>query len=484
MKKIFDNSIINKIRKVPIEVKVAVAYVICSVLQKCLSFITLPLFTRLLTKEQYGELTIYQSWSGIISIFMTLNLAYGSFQTAMVKFEDDRDGYISSIEGICLVLFGLVLLVYLPFRNAWNVLFELPTWVMLMLFLEILFTTALQFWSGKKRFEFKYKSVVVITLLISILSAIMAYLFIINSDEKGYARIAGYAFTSIVFGGVLFFVNLIRGKKIYNKVYWKYSLEFNIPLVIYYLSQVIFNQSDRIMISHMVGKESAAVYGVAFSLAIVLIFVINAINNSYVPWFYGKLKNGDAETNKNVSFTIAIIIAILFLGVIWFAPEIILVLAGPQYLEAVYVIPPVSISMLLLFYAQLFVNVEFFYEDKKGLVWASVGSAIINIILNCIYISKYGYIAAAYTTLISYIIFVISNYLTMKNSMKKRQIQDTFFDYKKLILLFIGMCIATAIGSMMYSILWVRVSLAIIMLIVIFIFRKSLIKVFKQISDK
>ena len=90
--------------QIPIAVKVSIAYAVCSILQRCLSFITLPLFTRLLTTEQYGQYTIYQSWQGILSIILTLNLAYGSFATAMVKFEKDRDGYISAVEGICLLL--------------------------------------------------------------------------------------------------------------------------------------------------------------------------------------------------------------------------------------------------------------------------------------------------------------------------------------------------------------------------------------------
>ena len=83
---------VNKIKKryneIPLTVKVSTSYAVCSILQKCLSFITLPLFTRLLTTEQYGQYTIYSSWSGILMIFLTLNLAYGSFQTAMVKFEE------------------------------------------------------------------------------------------------------------------------------------------------------------------------------------------------------------------------------------------------------------------------------------------------------------------------------------------------------------------------------------------------------------
>ena len=73
-------------RKIPLTVKVSISYTVCSILQNCISFITLPLFTRLLTTEEYGQFTIYGSWSSILMIFITLNLAYGSFSAAMIKF--------------------------------------------------------------------------------------------------------------------------------------------------------------------------------------------------------------------------------------------------------------------------------------------------------------------------------------------------------------------------------------------------------------
>ena len=73
------NKFRKKLNEIPLTVKVSTSYAICSILQKCLSFITLPLFTSCLTTEQYGQYTIYTSWSGILMIFLTLNLAYGSF---------------------------------------------------------------------------------------------------------------------------------------------------------------------------------------------------------------------------------------------------------------------------------------------------------------------------------------------------------------------------------------------------------------------
>ena len=213
--------IIDKWNDLPLTVKVSTAYAICSILQKCLSFITLPIFTRLLTTEQFGQVTVFNSWQGILTIIITLNLAYGTLSTAMVKYDDDREGYISSVEGVFLLLAGVFLAVYIPLRDYWFKLFELPTYIMILMVMEIIAANALLMWTGKKRFEFRYKSVVAITLAMSLISPIIQLLLVVNIDEKGYGRIIGAAAVTIAVGGFFFVFNLVKGKRIYNKKYWK-----------------------------------------------------------------------------------------------------------------------------------------------------------------------------------------------------------------------------------------------------------------------
>ena len=478
------NTIKEKWNKIPLTVKVSTSYAICSILQKCLSFITLPLFTRLLTTEQYGQYTIYSSWQGILMIFLTLNLAYGSFQTAMVKFEDRRSEYITSIQGICILLSVIFLALYLPFREMWNQLFELPTLFVLIMVSEIIFTTATQLWMERNRFEFKYKSVVAITLLTSILSPVLAYVLVSCTEEKGYARIIGYASINVIVGLIVFIQNTKRGKKLFNKEFWKYALGFNIPLLAYYLSQVIFNQSDRIMISHMTGTGEAAMYGVAYNLAMILTFVLNAINGSYVPWIYGKIKKGRGIENKQISIVLIILMGLMILCVIWFAPEIILIMAGKKYEAAIYVVAPVAMSLLLLFYCQLFINVEFYYEEKKMLVYGSVGAAILNIVLNYFLIPLFGFVAAGYTTLASYIVFALSNYYTMRLVLKKRNLPDNMYDYKALLWLFIVFMIVGFVGVALYENLVVRIIVALFVLVLMILNRNKFIVELKSIKER
>lgn len=473
----------QKWENIPLTVRVSMSYTICSILQKCLSFITLPLFTRLLTTEQYGQYTIYSSWMGILTIFLTLNLAYGSFQTAMVKFENNRSEYINSIQGICLLLSIIFITVYLPFKSYWNKLFELPTIIVLLMISEIIFQTSTQLWMGKMRFEFKYKPVVAVTLLVSILSPILAYVLVNLTEEKGFARIIGYSLINIITGLVIFILNKKRGR-FYNKEFWRYALSFNIPLLVYYLSQVIFNQSDRIMISHMKGASEAAMYGVAYNLAMLLTFVLNAINNSYIPWLYDKMKNNHEEENKKISLTLVLIMGTMILFVIWYAPEIIRIMAGEKYSSAIYVVAPVSISLLLLLYSQFFINIDFYYEQKKELVYASICAAIINIILNYLFIPKLGFVVAGYTTLISYIIFTFINYITMRMFLRKNSIPDNLYDYRLLLILLILFFLSSFLGVFLYNFLIVRLVITFIILAFIYFNRFSFIRTIKNLKER
>lgn len=463
------------------EVQASTAYIICSVFQKCLSLITLPLFTRLLTKEEYGIGTVYSSTIAIVIIFTTLYLPYGSFSPAMMKFENDRDGYISSVDTICVLFTAIYFGVYFLFKDFWNGLVELPTGLMVCMGFEMLMSTAIQLWMGKARFEYRYKSFVIVTLLSSILGTVCSLVAVILLPDKGVVKVLASGVVVCLIGFVILLRSIIQGKKCFNKEYWKYALSFNLPLIPYYLSQMIFNQSDRLMINKMTGRSDAAMYGVACSLAFVMTFVLNAINNSYVPWMYRKIKEGELQANKTISVMIAVIMAVLLMGIIALAPEIILIMAGEQYTAAIWVVPPVTMSLLLLFYAQLFINVEFYFEEKYKLVGASIFAAIMNIVLNYFGIQVFGFVAAGYTTLISYLLFAGCNYLAMRTVCKERGIGGGMYNYKALILLFVGFAVTGFFFTTLYPYRVVRIGIIGVGLLNMYLFKDRIISVANQL---
>ena len=470
--------------KAPNMAKISAAYAICSIVQKCLSFLTMPLFTRLLTLEQYGQYSVYFSWSSIITILTTMNLQYGSFSRAMVKFSDSRNQYISVIQTICLLLSLVFLIIYLPLREYFNQFFELPTFLVVIMIIEIMANMAISSWAGRNRFEYKYKGVIFVTLLTSLLAPVIALILVLNVAEKGYARIIGYSIVTIVIGSCFFIYNYIRGKSPFRKDMWKYAFSMNAPLIFYYLSQVIFNQSDRIMISQMVGLDKAAIYSVAYNLAIVLNFVVDAINNSYVPWLYEKIRDGKESANGKISILIAILIAFLLLGIIALAPELVYILADAEYAEAKWIIPPIAMSVLLLLYSQFTINIQFYYEKNIFLVFASIGAALVNIGLNYWLIPIFGYYAAAYTTLASYLLFALGNYIFYLILLKKNKQKNKMYNVPILLLiLFVFMGIGF-LAMYLYNYSIVRYVIIGVVLLALLISSKFLIKFVRKLLAK
>ena len=161
-------SFINKFKNATVEVKATLSYTICNIIQRCMSFITLPLFARILTEAENGKTHYFQSVEAIVTIFISLNLAYGSFNRAMVKYEDKRDEYISSVNGIVAILGALFLAIYLPFKDFFNGILNLPTILVVFMIAHIVFSHATACWQAKKRFEYDYKKIIaqMLTLII------------------------------------------------------------------------------------------------------------------------------------------------------------------------------------------------------------------------------------------------------------------------------------------------------------------------------
>ena len=75
-------------------------FIISNIALKGMSFITTPIFTRILDVSDYGVTSVFVTWEGIISIFASLSLAGGVYNVAMTKYEGDIDNYTSSMLGL------------------------------------------------------------------------------------------------------------------------------------------------------------------------------------------------------------------------------------------------------------------------------------------------------------------------------------------------------------------------------------------------
>ena len=89
------------------------------------------------------------------------------------------------------------------------------------------------------------------------------------------------------------------------------------------------------------------------------------------------------------------------------APEVVKILASKPYWEGIVIIPPVVLSNYIIFVYTMYVNVEHYYKKTVRISLYTAVAAVINLVLNYIFIPYFGYVAAAYTTIVSYVVALI-----------------------------------------------------------------------------
>jgi len=462
--------------------KASLWFVICNFVQKGISMLSVPIFTRLLTTEQYGIYTVFQSWYSIITIFATLNLYSGIFNVGMSKYEEDSDGYLISLQSLCTLITGSLFVIYTTNTSFWNSLFGLSSIFMYAMFVELFFAPAFTFWSAKERYNYRYKRLILATVIFSIGSPLLGVIAVLNTTYKSEARIISYVFVQATIGLFFYIYNATRAKKILNMKYWKYALSFNIPLVPHYLSQIILSQSDRLMINSMVGATQAAIYSVTYNVSSLMQLVINAINSSFIPYTYSMLKKKQYKEIAVSANGIIALVAVATMGFMLMGPEIISAFAPKSYYEAIWAMPPVSAAIFFMFQYPLYGNVEFYFGENKFVTLASVGGAILNIILNWLLIPIFGYIVAGYTTLVCYILYAVGHYIIMKIVLKKHNIMSDIYDIK-----FILICSVAVIGFMIltivvYHVTIIRYSILITGIVSVIFCRQRIMRILKNIK--
>ena len=468
------NLIKNKYKTVPLPVKASIWFAFCNILQKGISMITVPIFTRILTTEQYGVFSVYQSWYSIITVFATLNLYYGVFNNGMIKYSNNRDTFTSTMQGLTTTITGILLVFYLLFPDFCNRFLGLPEILIIAMFAQLFFEPAYSFWASRQRYEYKYRNLVIITLIITIISPLFGFVAVLNTTYKAEARVFSFVLIQVCVGIFFYVKNLWKGKAFFKFEYWKFALAFNIPLIPHYLSQSILQQSDRLMISSMVGTTDAAIYSVAYSVSILMVLVTSAINNSFVPYTYNCLKERKIEQLKKSTNALIVLVGLGTFFVVAFGPEVIKIFAPKEYYDAISIIPPVSASVYFMFLYPLFGNIEFYFEENKFVMLASITGAIVNVILNYIFIPIFGYVAAGYTTLICYMLFSGGHYIFMKKVLKKHNFINNVYDARFIFLFSCVVILAITSMLFVYNNIILRY-LLIILIVVLVIFKRNLI---------
>lgn len=476
-------SLLKKYDSLSVVAKATLWFVFASTLQKAISVVTTPIFTRLMLPEQYGQVSAYNSWLETLTILTTLRLNWVVFNKGMSKFKDGRDDYTSTMQTITASLAGLLMVIYLLFRRQFNALTELPTMIMVAMIAELFVTPATSFWTLRKRYEYQYKQVVLRTVSMVVLSALLGIAAVLVTEQKGYARIFSIILVNMSFGVPIFIYNRRRASTWFRPEYAIFALSFNLKLLLHYISQYILDQFDRIMIQKMVGFAETAIYSVAYNAGMLLKILTQSINSALVPWMYSRLEKNEFHELDDMLFKAYLVVAAVVLAFISFAPEVMMVLADQRFQEGIYVVPPVALGMFFLFVYTTIANVEFFYERTRFTSIISMAGAALNVVLNYVGIQMFGYIAAAYTTLICYIFFSISHYAYTIFYVKRLLHLQRIFNIRRIVLLSAGLLFVGLLIILFYDRILLRYLVLAALLLVGYRNREQLMSSFKMVKS-
>ena len=325
--------------------------------------------------------------------------------------------------------------------------------------------------------EYKYQKFLKVSGVNAILNITMSIVLIlfVFPDEKYVGRIAGstIAITMVALYVIKKFFQRSKPQNIVN--FWKWGLKYSIPIIPHGLSQIVLGQFDRIMIMNMVSGSTAGIYSFAYNIYAIVQVTANSLDNVWGPWFYEKRKNGDLDSIKKYSSYYAFFMFLFSSLIIFLSPEIVKFLARKDYWEAVYSVIPIIAGGYFAFLYTIPSNVEYYHGKTKYIAIGTMSAAVINIILNYIFIKKCGYIAAAYTTLVTYFLYFIFHYILAK------KIEGIcLFSSKMLFNCSIGMLAIVWGGNILIDSLPIRMVIVLLILAISFYYEEKNIGILKR----
>lgn len=446
-----------------VQVKASMAFMAVNFMQKGISFLTTPIFTRLLSTKEYGKITVYSSWLEIVGIFAMFGLSANVYYNGILEFKKDKDNYTFSLLVLSNVITLFVMSILWVVNKHMFYFMDISNILFFFMLLTFLIEPAFEFWKAQQRFHYKYILLCLFMIFVMIGSPVFGLIGISRfPDAKVEARIIGAQLVTVILslGCYAYIVLHMKGRP--KIKYWSYAIKYNLPLLPFFLSNYILNGSDRLMISYYCGDDKAGIYGIGHTMAAVVNIIWSSINATLLPTIYQKCDENKREDLSGIVVPIMTGFAAVCIMIMLLSPEIIKCLAPSSYGEGMYVIPVVVGGTFIMSLYTVFSNNLLYEKQSQTVTAAGLAAAILNFILNMLFIPIFGYLAAGYTTLCAYILPVLWGAISLK-----KVTGSDIYDMKK-----IGIIAVIIIGFSLfipglYNYSYVRYGILIIIVLVL-----------------
>ncbi len=469
-------------------VKASVWFTMCNVILKGIAFVSIPIFTRLLSSSEYGILTVYMSFEQIILTLATWETSLSAYQKGLFKYKKDTHFFNVStlaISNISTVIFFLLAFLLFPiFHSTTGISIQNTIW----LFVYMIVQPAYSCWLVEKRTQNEYVIATIVTVISSVITVLVPIIALLTYHRTADVKFK-YTLIASIFVYVIFYIrrcnylSLLKNKQLV-KEQWKFIISFQVPIVVHALSYTILAQADRIMIERMVGPSQAAFYSVAYSVVMVAAVFQYSINQAIVPWRFEKLEKKEYSIIRKNTTPMLVFIGLITLVFVFVSPEIIYILFSNDYYEAIWCMPPIGLSVYFMFLYTLFVWVENYYEKTKYVALVSIICAALNVFLNYIFIPTFGYKVCGYTTLVSYIVFCVGHYCFMNRVLMQCGIKEEIYDIKACIVIATVLIGGMIIAVLTYNSLLIRYAILLTIGVGLYIKRNKIRSVLQVLHKK
>lgn len=399
---------------------------------RILNFLLLtPLYTRILDKSEYGVFTELYAYIVFLLVILTYGMETGFFRFAKSE-KDFNKVYSTSL--VSLFTTSLIFVVFTTlFSNQLASAIDYEhnanyiRWFCIIVSIDAF--TSIPF--AKLRFEGKAKRfgiLKIINVLVNIgFNALFFLVFpvIYKTNPEALKYIynpqmgVGYVFVANLIASIVTLVLLIP--EIFNfkaKIDFgllKRMLAYSFPLLIVGIAGTINEVLDKILMKYLVTDPSTAleqvgIYGANYKLAVLMTIFIQMFRYAAEPFFFSRMDEKNAKDQYAIIMKYFIIAGLfIFLGVLLYI-DIVKYFIGSEFHSGLKIVPIILLANLFL---GILYNQSIWYKltnlTRYG-AWISLIGATITIILNILLVPSFGYVGAAWATLICYISMIIVTY--------------------------------------------------------------------------
>lgn len=393
-----------------------------TIINMIIGVLTTPVITRIVSPEEYGQLSIFTMYSNIFVMVLCLGLdqALVRYYYENKELEYKRDLLFKCIKLPIIIstFFSFILILGIYF-HAIN--FEFNIFISILLCIYTIIQIIYRFSILIIRLEYKSKIYSILNILQKILYIVFAILLILIV-KRNYLMLLVIATVSAA--GICTILSIIIQDKMwkffFNKEYkstvsFKELIKYGYPYIFSMGITTFFQSIDKIFINHYYTYKEVGIYSSAMSMINIFSVIQTTFNTLWTPMAIEHYTK-DSEEKTFYKYGNQIITVIMFfIGInLIFVKDIFVIFLGEKYREAAYIFPFLIFNPIMYTISETTGNGIVFKKKSKLQVIIALGACIINIIGNIILVPKLGCKGAAISTGISYIVFftlrtVVSN---------------------------------------------------------------------------